>query len=402
MEKINIAELLKSYPKGTKLYSTVWGDVYLNKINDATKYPISVTSVDNHTSHSLTSDGRLWTNYKGECLLFPSKDQRDWSKFVPPYKFKDGDIVATSSGAQVFILKRVENNGKGYCYIGYNLKYNELFTKGEWYFSRLATEEEKRKLFDAIKLNGYKWDAETKTLEKLEKPSFHEGDWVVNKFGDSWHIDSLDEKNYQVSDGKGNYNYFPISKQDEMRLWTIQDAKDSDVLALSWLEDENLWEKIIIFKKYHSEGVKGLYSMPCVEGYGNTFKNGKMAFTDEEVPYYSKTWTCNLHPATKEQREVLMKAINKAGYEWDKEKKELKKLVSNRFDPASLKPFDKVLGFFNGVWNCDLYSNCNNNKIFPYECFRSRVSWVIPYNDDTKHLVGTNEEAPEYYRYWED
>ena len=45
--------------------------------------------------------------------------------------------------------------------------------------------------------------------------------------------------------------------------------------------------------------------MPCVEGYGNTFKNGKMAFTDEEVPYYSKTWTWNLHPATKEQRDLL-------------------------------------------------------------------------------------------------
>ena len=60
-------------------------------------------------------------------------------------------------------------------------------------------------------------------LEKIE-PKFKVGDWVVNKLGDLWHIDSLDKKNYQVSDGKGNYNYFPISKQDEMRLWTIQDV----------------------------------------------------------------------------------------------------------------------------------------------------------------------------------
>ena len=68
---------------------------------------------------------------------------------------------------------------------------------------------------------------------KVVGPKFHEGDWVVNKFGDSWYIDNLDKKNYQVSDGKGNYNYFPISKQDEMHLWTIQDAKDGDVLAAS-------------------------------------------------------------------------------------------------------------------------------------------------------------------------
>ena len=159
--------------------------------------------------------------------------------------------------------------------------------------------------------------------EKVDnEPKFKVGDWVVNKFGDSFHIDSLDKKNYQVSNGKGNYNYFPISKQDEMHLWAIQDAKDGDVLSLSWLEDKNLWEKIIIFKKYHSDGVKGLYSMPCVEGYGNTFKNGKMIF-NEKVPYYSKTWTCNLHPSTKEQRDFLFQKIKESGYEWDADKKEL-------------------------------------------------------------------------------
>ena len=159
--------------------------------------------------------------------------------------------------------------------------------------------------------------------EKVDnEPKFKVGDWVVNKFGDSFHIDSLDKKNYQVSNGKGNYNYFPISKQDEMHLWAIQDAKDGDVLSLSWLEDKNLCEKIIIFKKYHSDGVIGLYSTPCVEGYGNTFKNGKMIF-NEKVPYYSKTWTCNLHPSTKEQRDFLFQKIKEAGYEWDADKKEL-------------------------------------------------------------------------------
>ena len=159
--------------------------------------------------------------------------------------------------------------------------------------------------------------------EKVDnEPKFKVGDWVVNKFGDSFHIDSLDKKNYQVSNGKGNYNYFPISKQDEMHLWAIQDAKDGDVLSLSWLEDKNLFEKIIIFKKYHSDGVIGLYSTPCVEGYGNTFKNGKMIF-NEKVPYYSKTWTCNLHPSTKEQRDFLFQKIKEAGYEWDADKKEL-------------------------------------------------------------------------------
>ena len=74
-----------------------------------------------------------------------------------------------------------------------------------------------------------------------------------------------------------------------------------------------------------------------------------------------------------------------------------------KFDPKTLKPFDKVLGFFSGVWNCDLYSHYyNDDRMFPYVCFRSCVNRIIPYNDDTKHLVGTANEAPEYYRYWED
>ena len=236
-----------------------------------------------------------------------------------------------------------------------------------------------------------------KSLYKI-KPRFNVGDWVVNKFGDSWHIDSFDKKNYQVSNGKGNYNYFPISKQDEMRPWTIQDAKDGDVLAFSRLEDKNSWEKIIIFKKYHSEGIKGLYSMPCIEGYGNTFKNEKMVFV-EKVPYYSKTWTRNFHPATKEQRDRLFQKIKEAGYEWDAEKKELKK-----FDPKTLQPFDRVLArdYDTCKWKVDFYSHKEEGNRFPYICMGNNLyKQCIPYNDDTKHLVGTNKEAPEYYRYWE-
>jgi hypothetical protein len=61
------------------------------------------------------------------------------------------------------------------------------------------------------------------------EPKFKDGDWVVNRFGDVWHIDSFDSKNYQVSNGD-KYCYFPIKKQDEMHLWTIQDVKDGDCL----------------------------------------------------------------------------------------------------------------------------------------------------------------------------
>ena len=80
-------------------------------------------------------------------------------------------------------------------------------------------------------------------------------------------------------------------------------------------------------------------------------------------------------------------------------------LKKERFDPKTLKPFDKVLvrseNIFN--WNCSLFSNIDDSDskyLFTWLglCYR----FCIPYNDDTKHLIGTTDEAPDFYRYWED
>ena len=75
----------------------------------------------------------------------------------------------------------------------------------------------------------------------------------------------------------------------------------------------------------------------------------------------------------------------------------------NKFDPKILKSFDKVLGR-NGldIWRCDFFSSYNGNRACPNVCIGGSYLNCIPYNDDTKHLVGTYDEAPEYYRYWEE
>lgn len=81
-ENLNLVEILKDCPKGTKLYSPVYGDVELVGVhldNDG-NYPIEVKKSDNALD-SFTKDGRMFTEYDGECTLFPSKNQRDWSKF---------------------------------------------------------------------------------------------------------------------------------------------------------------------------------------------------------------------------------------------------------------------------------------------------------------------------------
>lgn len=75
-----------------------------------------------------------------------------------------------------------------------------------------------------------------------------------------------------------------------------------------------------------------------------------------------------------------------------------------KFDPKTLQPFDKVLvrDEDNSTWKVDFFSNNRGSGVFPFRCFSNIYSYCIPYNDDTKHLLGTSNEAPEYYRYWED
>ena len=79
-ENLNLAEILKDCPKGTKLYSTIYGDVEFVKVSNHLEYPIEVKR-RYYSIGSFTNDGRLLAGYNGECVLFPSKEQRDWSKF---------------------------------------------------------------------------------------------------------------------------------------------------------------------------------------------------------------------------------------------------------------------------------------------------------------------------------
>ena len=75
-----------------------------------------------------------------------------------------------------------------------------------------------------------------------------------------------------------------------------------------------------------------------------------------------------------------------------------------RFDPNTLKPFDKVLvrdRQYN-LWICGLFSHVVEHDTYLYKCVGQSYVYCIPYNDDTKHLVGKSDNAPEFYRYWED
>lgn len=429
MEKINIAELLKDCPKGMELYSPIFGEVYLDKIRPHLAIVVTTNKERGDIKEEFFYDGRYGIN--GECMLFPSKDQQDWSKFQRP--FKDGDVVTYKLRGSLiaFIYKERTStmlvkshfalyaNNMGFCIDGdIALKEEEIV---------FATKEEKQKLFDAIKANGYEWNAEIKTLIRPVFSTFRKGDWVIDKQGLVHQIKNVVENvtnhtfGYDIVGG----GYF--NDNSDVRLWTIQDAKDGDVLVAH--------ECLVLFKKLDGLNIKcycTYHFMNNQSFYVDTLQN-KDAF----------------HPATEEEKEKLFQAIKDNGYKWNCETKTLEKLpkfkvgdkitdknkfiyriteitdkgyklhdlkdtfitfedadllfvkVMDIFDINSLIPFESrvlVRSSFGDIWRPAIYGFTNSKK--HYIIGGSYWMQCIPY-EANKELLGTTNDCDDFYKTWE-
>ena len=307
MEILNLVEILKDCPKGTKLYSPALGECALEGVIDSNDYPIKVKYkiINNDTRVDyFTRDGYILLNKPdAECMLFPSKNQRDWNKWHKP--FVDGDVVyAEVYDLPYIIIYHKQIDERVYCHACLCLETGMfdcdkdcIFTDDtidEW---RLATEEEKQKLFDVIKDKGYRWNDENKTLEKLIEPKFKVGDSVQSKTdnNDKFTITNIDNNKFYYGHGNNHEFMIPVIKQDN-------------------------WE-----------------------------------------------------------------------------------LVPNKFDITTLKPFDKVLVRFNDafVWGISHFSHINNDFGIRFIC-ENNASYIqcVPYNDETKYLLGTAKYAPANYINW--
>ena len=184
-----------------------------------------------------------------------------------------------------------------------------------------------QKLIDTLVKEGYSTDAkivsaclkqmngekvamatmdEQKPIANVE-PKFHEGDWVVNNTTlNLCYILKVEHGQYICDDCS-----FPITKENEYHLWSIKDAKDGDVLAFK----NN--SGIIICKSPTNYNTRSY----CRLIYDNLINK-------EESGWDSTL----LVPAIKEQHDILMKAIKDAGYTFDFEKKELKKIEDEEYN----------------------------------------------------------------------
>ena len=169
-----------------------------------------------------------------------------------------------------------------------------------------------------------------KPADKLE-PKFHEGDWIVFN-GLTLQVKRVEGGYYITASKDGIPNSYDWGIDNAARLWTIQEAKDGDVLAT-----DKYYENISIFKEnhYNIENGLGFLFVHCTYDCNNHHLYPMLLASQEK----------NYHPATKEQHDILFKKMKEKGYKWDFEKKELKKIEQkpdDKYEPK-FKAGDKVL-----------------------------------------------------------
>lgn len=300
-KKINIAELLRDCPKGMELYSTIYGTVYFERVKDTGNAVLIEVKTSCNTDVQFYPDGKFNTHYSdSEMTLFPSKDVRTWERFHRP--FKDGDII--SDGNYIAIFNKLgttchcTSTDIVYYHCYYSLRFCKFKAKLDFGIGtspefRYATKEEKEKLFQAIKDNGYRWNSETKTLEKLLR--FKVGDriksvislryyTVVDIKNDLYFIKSDTEKYpYQIS-FRNEINYeLVLTKFDITTLKPFDKVLVRDNNTQKWTTD---FFSFIDESQIYPFICSGHYVHQCIPYEGNEHLLG----TTNDCDDYYKTW----------------------------------------------------------------------------------------------------------------
>ena len=311
--KINIADIPKDKPVGLKLYSNTFGYISFNGVHKDKVYFFS----EDTNAHSVKPNGKMHDG--GECIIFPSKEMRDWEKF----SWKKGDVLVNSRGLKILFDRWANGN-----YTSFYAKTINLVEDGflDTNLHTLASEMEAKSFIKCIeeKLGG-KLNRETSEIEKPQ-PEF----------------------------------------------------KDGDIVYMG-----NAWNEYIGIIKNRTSGNQ-------IETYAHCHKDSK----EEAVSglWLNKNDSDELRLATNSEKQQLFEALAKEGKAWDAEKKQIVDLKP-RYE---FKPMDWCLMRDIRGEECSAWSLCQ----FAYQLESGRYEAVggmcfdecIPYNESTKHLLGTTEE----------
>lgn len=329
--KINIAEILKDKPKGTKLYADAFGELSFDGVG-SNKDENIFTKTKVNTFCCFYNDGKF--SIHGEPILVPSKEMRDWSKF----SWKKGDVLVSNDGEETIFFDRFTDD-----------TYTKFVGKYVW---------------------GERVPAYRRFSEKEE---------------------TLFTKNYSLEENKEN-----IKKH----ILTVEACILKAGLNLETLETIPLKDGDIYFCKTYRAIKIGIFKS-LYEDHNEVYISNYVYYrANADTPYlnYSNDdWVEGgiYRPATNEEKQQLFEALAKEGKAWDAEKKQIVDLKPK----VELKPFDrciwKIQNCEGSIWQASFVSYVDEYGAIPMGASKDEdlVNLIIlPYNDQTKLLVGTTDE----------
>lgn len=324
--KINVVKILKDKPKGTKLYSSACGKCKLEEVDDKSfkiSFYNSKFGFMNGGEGYLDKNGKLYDD--GECVVFPSKEMRDWSKFA----WKKGDVLMADLD-NICIFDKWNND-----------EYTE---------------------FDAAFVTpDYRSDVlKTKYWHKMI------GVNVIRRY-----ISKIERNN----GGKLNLTTLEIEKAQP-------EFKDGDILCV--IESSNNYHYILIYEGQDDEHIYRYVTM---------LENNSLII--EKGSYFTKPKDYSMRYATEEEKQQLFDALEKEGKAWDAEKK----MIVDLKPKCEFKPFDRCIWKIRNcevsIWQASFVSYVDEYGATPMgvSIDEDLVNLIIlPYNDQTKLLVGTTDE----------
>lgn len=331
-ENINVAEILKDKPQGTKLYDLLRNiDVELDKVHTtvAGTY-IECTSTNEVGSTLLFDYSKLGTEESwldGLQILLPSKEMRDWSKLA----WNTGDILVNKDGNAHVIFEGFDDdtyetfNGNNYLWKNEGItmcfgEYEDELPTSD--FSKANKEDAQKYIRQIEKRLGYKLNFENL---KIEKPEFKDGDVLFVKCKGGTFIEI--------------FNYYK-------RNGELYDHASLDITT----------QELDISGKYK----------------------------------ISKENIVEIRLATEEEKKQFFSSLAKKGKAWDAEKKQIVDYLKPKIE---FKSFDKVVvrDTEYSTWCADLFSHIDED--YRYACVGATWSFCIPYNEETAKLIGTTNNV---------
>ena len=323
--KINIAEILKDKPQGTKLYSSACGKCNLVSVDDKSfkiSFYNSKFGFMNGGEGYLDKNGKLYDD--GECIIFPSKEMRDWSKFA----WKKGDVLVSNDGGTEVIFDK-----------WYDDTYTNFYSK-----HYLNSEDE-----NDIKYN----EAFLCTTERYS---------LEDKDTAQTYINTIEKR----LGGKLNLDTLEIEK-------TQPEFKDGDIVYMG-----NAWNEYIGIIKNRTSGNQ-------IETYAHCHKDSK----EEAVLglWLNKNDSDELRLATNSEKQQLFDALAKKGKAWDAEKKQVvdlkPKWTPKPFDRVITR------NAADDVWTANFFSHMDSHGEYVTIACVGGYTYCLPYNEETAKLIGT-------------